>query len=130
VDTHGKEQKQKIRREHMEIIAVPAIVSLVFSIMEIYKKVTAKHAKHEDFLRLIPIVSAILGIIAGVVCYFAIPSIIAATDVMTAVLIGGASGLSATGCNQVFKQLHKFGISVKEKEEPKDDTNDNDQGGA
>ena len=70
----------------MEIIAVPAIVSLVFSIMEIYKKITAKHARHEDFLRLIPVVSAILGIVAGVVCYFAFPQIIAATDVMTAVL--------------------------------------------
>lgn len=108
----------------MEIIAVPAIVSLVFSIMEIYKKITSKHAKAEDFLRLIPVVSAVLGIIAGIVCYFAFPSIIAATDVITAILIGGASGLSATGANQIFKQLSKFGITVKE--EPKDKGEDDD----
>ena len=105
----------------MEIIAVPAIVSLVFSIMEIYKRITAKHKRAEDFLRLIPVVSAILGIIAGVVCYFAIPNIIAASDVMTAVLIGGASGLSATGCNQIFKQLNKYGISIRNANEEEND---------
>ena len=102
----------------MEIICVPAIVSLVFSIIEIYKKVTSNHAKKETFLRLIPVVSAGLGIIAGIVCFYAFPSIIAATEVFTAILIGGASGLSATGANQIFKQLKKYGIEVKE--EPKD----------
>jgi len=39
-------------------------------------------------------------------------------------LIGGASGLSATGCNQIFKQLAKFGINVKETEVETDDTTD------
>ena len=109
----------------MEIIAVPAIASLVFSIIEIYKKATAKHAKKEQFLRLVPVVSAVLGIIAGLVCYFAIPGIIAATDAVTAVLIGGASGLSATGCNQIFKQLQKFGIKVDTKKDEKESDKEN-----
>ena len=34
----------------------------------------------------------------------------------TAILVGGASGLSATGCNQIFKQISKFGVYVKEVE--------------
>ena len=101
----------------MEIIAVPAIASLVFSIMEIYKKIASKTNREECLLRLIPIVASILGVIAGIVCFFAFPTIIAASDVVTACLIGGASGLSATGCNQLFKQLHKFGIKVKTDEE-------------
>ena len=100
----------------MELIAVPAIASLVFSIMQIYKKATEKHPRKETFLRLVPVVSAVLGIIAGLVCYFAIPGIIAAETAMTAVTIGGASGLSATGCNQIFKQLNKFGVQVAEAE--------------
>jgi len=105
----------------MNIICVPAIVSLVFSIMEIYKKIASKTKHEENLLRLIPIVSAVLGVVGGIVCFFAFPAIIAATDGVTAALIGGASGLSATGCNQVFKQLHKYGIQVKEKSDDDSD---------
>lgn len=110
----------------MEIICVPAIVSLVFSFIEIYKKITEKHAKKETFLRLIPVVSAVLGIIAGIVCFYAFPSIIAATEIFTAILIGGASGLSATGCNQIFKQLKKYGVDVIE--DKKDIENESELG--
>jgi len=116
----------------MEIIAVPAIVSLVFGIVELYKKAVEKHQKKEDFLRLIPVLSTALGLIAGLVCYFAIPGIILADSVISALIIGGASGLSATGCNQIFKQLHKYGIHIKKEEdtsesdtENKDDSNSN-----
>ena len=97
----------------MEIIAVPAIISLVFSIMEVYKKIARKTKHQENLLRIIPVIAAILGVIAGVVCFFAFPTIIAATDIVAACMIGGASGLSATGANQIFKQLHKYGIKVK-----------------
>ena len=97
----------------LDIIAVPAIASLVFSIMEIYKRIIKKSKHEENLLRIIPIVGGVLGIIAGVVCFFACPAIIAAEDIVAACLVGGASGLSATGCNQLFKQLHKFGIKVK-----------------
>lgn len=112
---------------YLDIICVPAIASLVFSLVEIYKKATEKHAKKEQFLRLIPVISAVLGIIAGLVCYYAIPSIIAAEDIITAVLIGGASGLSATGCNQIFKQLQKFGITINEKKDEKEKDDDGSQ---
>lgn len=96
----------------LEIICVPAIVSLVFSIMEIYKKFIAKD--NETLIRIIPIIGCALGIVLGIVCFYALPWIIAATNVWTAILIGGASGLSATGCNQIFKQLAKFGVKVDE----------------
>ena len=107
----------------LEIICVPAIVSLVFSIMELYKRFIAKDK--EILLRIIPIIACGIGIVLGIVCFYAIPSIIAATNIWTAMLIGGASGLSATGCNQIFKQLSKFGINVKETE--KDAENNDEQ---
>ena len=96
----------------LEIICVPVIVSLVFALMELYKKYIAKG--NEKLIRIIPIIACICGIIAGIICYFAFPSLIAATNLFTAILVGGASGLSATGCNQIFKQLNKYGIDVKE----------------
>lgn len=52
--------------------------------------------------------AALVGVVAGAVCYLAFPAFIVANDIMVAMVIGGASGLSATGCNQIFKQLHKF----------------------
>ena len=108
----------------LEIICVPAIVSLVFSIMEIYKKFIAKD--NETLIRIIPIIGCVLGVVLGIICFYALPWIIAATNVWTAILIGGASGLSATGCNQIFKQLSKFGVDVKE---PEQETKDNGKDG-
>ena len=46
-----------------------------------------------------------LGIFSGIICYYFIPSIIPTENVIVAIIIGGASGLSATGTNQVIKQL-------------------------
>ena len=96
----------------LEIICVPVIATLVFSLMELYKKFIAK--SNETLIRIIPIIGCVLGAVAGIVCFYAFPSIISASNIFTAILIGGASGLSATGCNQIFKQLKKFGIDVKE----------------
>jgi hypothetical protein len=38
-----------------------------------------------------------------------------------ALVVGLCSGLSATGTNQIFKQLEKYGITVKEVEKKDDD---------
>ena len=106
----------------LEIICVPVIVSLVFGLMEVYKVLIAKAKNKETLIRIIPIIACVLGVAFGILFYYVCPSIVAATNIWTAILIGGASGLSATGCNQIFKQLKKFGIDVKEV--PKDDEND------
>lgn len=106
----------------LEIICVPVIVSLVFGLMEVYKVLIAKAKNKETLIRIIPIIACVLGVAFGILFYYVCPSIVAATNIWTAILIGGASGLSATGCNQIFKQLKKFGIDIKEV--PKDDEND------
>lgn len=111
----------------LEIICVPVIVSLVFSLMEVYKVLIAKAKNKEILIRIIPIIACVIGIAFGILFYHVCPSIVAATNIWTAILIGGASGLSATGCNQIFKQLKKFGIDVKEIENKE---NDDNQGGA
>lgn len=103
----------------LEIICVPVIVTLVFVLMEIYKKYIAKD--NETLIRFIPLIALGLGMILGLVFYFALPEVISASTWYMAILIGGASGLSATGCNQIFKQLAKFGINVKEVEKDKED---------
>ena len=40
-------------------------------------------------------------------CYFYLPEIINADVLLVAIVVGAASGLTATGFNQVLKQLSK-----------------------
>ena len=61
--------------------------------------------ENETFKRFIPLIAAGLGVILGVVAYYLVPGIIPADNVVVAIIIGGASGLTATGVNQIIKQL-------------------------
>lgn len=90
--------------EYLELISVPAIATIVYWIMNIIKYAVQDN---EKFKRFIPLISAVLGAVLGLVAYYAVPSIIPAANVCVALLIGGASGLTATGANQVIKQLGK-----------------------
>lgn len=96
----------------LEIICVPAIVAVVFLLIEVYKKLIAKG--REKYLTFIPIIAGVLGMAFGVIFFFAFPSIMGTTNLAYAIILGLFSGLSATGCNQIFKQLKKFGVEVKQ----------------
>ena len=61
----------------------------------------------EKFLRVITLVSLLIGSVAGVICFYFIPSIIPTENVVVAIIIGAVSGLTATGTNQIFKQFNK-----------------------
>ena len=88
--------------DYLSLISVPAIATAVYLLIEILKKA---FNYNEKFLRLIPLIALALGIVSGVICFYFIPSIIPATNVVVAIIIGGASGLTATGTNQIVKQL-------------------------
>ena len=90
--------------EYLELISVPAIVTVVYALIEIIKKCVGNN---EKFKRFIPLIATAIGVICGVVCFFTLPSIIPASNVVVAIVIGGASGLTATGTNQIIKQLGK-----------------------
>lgn len=88
----------------LEIISVPIIVTAVYWIMNLYKYIA--NAK-EKYIRLIPVIAAATGAVLGLISYFISPEIIPADNFIMALLIGGASGLAATGTNQILKQLNK-----------------------
>ena len=103
----------------MEIICVPVIVAIVYVVIEAYKKWIANG--REKWLNFIPILALILGGILGVAVFYIAPHIILADNVWLALVVGLCSGLSATGTNQIFKQLEKYGIQVKEVEQKNND---------
>ena len=88
--------------DYLTLISVPAIVAATYAIIEIIKKATKNSEKVSHFY---PLIATVIGAIAGMICYYFIPGIIAASNVVVAILIGSASGLAATGTNQTFKQL-------------------------
>jgi len=102
----------------VEIVCVPVIVAIVYALMSIYKTYIAKD--NEKLVRFIPLIGGGIGLILGIIFYFVFPQLIVATNVGTAILVGLASGLSATGCDQIFKQLTKYGIKVKKEVEQDD----------
>lgn len=90
--------------QYLELISVPAIAAVVYWLVNLIKYVVGDN---ETFKRWIPILATALGVVCGVVCYFAIPTIVPAENILVAIVIGGASGLTATGANQIIKQLGK-----------------------
>ena len=90
--------------DYLNLISVPAIATIVYWIIELIKYTTNNN---EKLKRLIPIVAAILGAIFGVVCFYVLPDIVPATNVIVAIVIGASSGLTSVGFNQVIKQVTK-----------------------
>lgn len=90
--------------EYLQIMSVPIIVSLVYLIIEVIK---SSLKDSEKFKRYIPIIAAILGGTLGILCFYFASTLIPADNVIVALFIGIVSGLSATGTNQIFKQINK-----------------------
>lgn len=85
-------------------VSVPAIVAAVYWVVNLIKFTTKNN---EKLLRFIPLIATGLGAIFGVICFFAVPNLLPASNVFVAIVLGGASGLTATGFNQAIKQLNK-----------------------
>lgn len=88
--------------EYIEIVSVPAIAAIVYTIIDIVKTATGGS---EKFKRFIPLVAAVLGGIIGLTAFYSVPDLIGVQNVLVAIVIGAASGLTATGANQAVKQL-------------------------
>ena len=88
-----------------EIATIPAIAAIVYTIIDIVKTAVGGT---EKFKRFIPLFSCALGAVIGVIAYFCVPGVMETQNVLVAIILGAASGLSATGTNQAVKQLtHK-----------------------
>ena len=87
-----------------EIATIPALAAIVYTIIDITK--TAMGGD-EKFRRFIPLIACILGAVCGVVAFYCVPGVMETENLLVAIVLGAASGLSATGPNQVAKQLTK-----------------------
>lgn len=93
------------------IVTIPAIAAIVYTIIDIVKTACGGD---EKFKRFIPLIAATLGGIFGVVAYYFVPGVVETSNVLVAIVLGAASGLSATGTNQAVKQLVKGNDNTEE----------------
>ncbi|CDC41756.1 putative uncharacterized protein [Firmicutes bacterium CAG:449] len=88
----------------MNFASVPIIVILCYILGEIYK-IIFKNKK--ETYKLIPLLVSLFGGILGVLIYFTAPEILNVDNIYLALEIGVISGSSATGTNQIIKQIFK-----------------------
>ena len=86
----------------IDITTIPALAAIVYTIIDIAK--TAMGGD-EKFKRFIPLIACVLGAVCGVVAFYCVPGVMVTENLLVAIILGAASGLSATGTNQVVKQL-------------------------
>ena len=89
------------------IATVPVIAAIVYGVIDFLKYFV--FSENETFKKYIPVISAALGGIFGIVAFFVCPEIVPAVTWYGSMLIGCASGLSAVGINQITKQIKKGG---------------------
>ena len=87
-----------------EATAIPALAAIVYTIIDITKTAMGGTDK---FNRFIPLISCALGAVCGIVAFYCVPGVMETENLLVAIVLGAASGLSATGTNQAVKQLTK-----------------------
>ena len=85
-----------------DFTVIPALVAIVYTIIDITKTALGGD---EKFKRFIPLIACILGAVGGAVAFYCVPGVMGTENLLVALVLGAASGLSATGTNQVVKQL-------------------------
>ena len=85
-----------------EITTIPALAAIVYTIIDIAKTALGGD---ERFKRFIPLIACLLGASCGVVAFYCVPGVMETENLLVALVLGAASGLSATGANQIGKQL-------------------------
>ena len=86
------------------IVTIPAIAAIVYTVIDIIKTACGGD---EKFKRFIPLAASVLGAVIGVIAFYFVPGVIDTENILVAIVLGAASGLSATGTNQAVKQLVK-----------------------
>ena len=92
--------------EYLNSVSIPVIVTVVYVIIDLIKTTIAPYGQASERLsHFYPLIALALGIATAAVMYYVVPESITQTNLLVALAVGAASGLTAVGTNQVVKQL-------------------------
>jgi len=101
-------EKEKTMSEYLNSVSIPVIVTVVYCLIDLIKTTIAPYtALSEKLSHFYPLLAVVLGIATAAVMYYAVPESISTTNLLVALAVGAASGLTAVGTNQVVKQISK-----------------------
>jgi len=101
-------EKEKTMSEYLNSVSIPVIVTVVYCLIDLIKTTIAPYtALSEKLSHFYPLLAVVLGIATAAVMYYAVPESISTTNLLVALAVGAASGLTAVGTNQVAKQISK-----------------------
>lgn len=103
----------------MEIITIPIITAITYTVIEIIKYATNNAPILKRF---IPLIACALGIACGLIAFFFVPGVMITNNVFIAIVVGGASGLAATG---VYENIKNLIMKGKQKENGNNNNNVN-----
>jgi multidrug transporter EmrE-like cation transporter len=89
------------------IATIPVVCGVVYAVIELIKYFLG--TKVDKFKKYIPVVSCFIGAMISLIVFFIAPELVPVATWYSALLMGGASGLSAVGVNQIKKQIQKQG---------------------
>ena len=98
----------------MDFISVPIIVVCCYIVGELFKLIFKNKQEAYNY---IPIITAVMGGALGILIFYTNPEIIMAQNPWSALGMGIISGSSATGTNQIIKQIFKRKENTTNKEE-------------
>ena len=94
--------------EYLNSVSIPVIVTIVYCLIDLIKTTIAPYQNlSEKLSHFYPLLSVVLGMVTATVMFYAVPESISTTNLLVALAIGAASGLTAVGTNQVVKQIAK-----------------------
>lgn len=105
----------------IEFISVPVIVTVVYTLITLLKQAVGNN---ESFLKFVPLIAAGFGAALGLIAYLSDSNLIPANNIFVALMVGGSSGLAATGTHQVFKQIASKPASNDNTESPASDNSE------
>lgn len=96
--------------EYLNSVSIPVIVTVVYVVIDLIKTTIAPYQSLSERLsHFYPLLAVALGVITAAIMFYAVPDSISTANLLAALAIGAASGLTAVGTNQVVKQIAKVG---------------------
>ena len=87
----------------MDLVTIPVITAIVYAIIEMLKTIFTNN--QEQLNKFIPLIACGLGVGCALVAFLWIPGVLPTENGIIAAVIGGASGLAATGLYENIKNL-------------------------